>query len=178
MFFRGRQPETSIWRRFRSGLDGFTFVKEDGYYAAHVVANAERIVDLFYVLAEHLPPAVDVTIDDLRGAQSWRGERIALPDVQDAIGRLKVPLAATGGVEFAVFSADDQLTLNPRLELFIYARSDRWYYLLTGMGLEERRSVATKSWKLVRQHYDPAPELSGALVSAASRLGLTAVSAS
>jgi hypothetical protein len=25
MFFRGRQPETSIWKRFRTGLDGFTF---------------------------------------------------------------------------------------------------------------------------------------------------------
>jgi hypothetical protein len=165
MFFRGRQPETSIWRRFRSGLDGFTFVKEDGYYA-------ERVVDLFYVLAEHLSPAVDVAIEDKRSQQSWRGERAALPDVQDAIGRLKVPLAAAGGIEFSVFTADDQLTLNPQLELFIYARSDRWYYLLTGMGLEERRVVPTKSWKSSRHEYDPAPDLTDAVVAAASRLGL------
>ena len=40
VFFRGKQPEQSIWRRFRSGVDGFTFVKEADYYAAHVVANA------------------------------------------------------------------------------------------------------------------------------------------
>jgi hypothetical protein len=172
MFFRGRQPETSIWKRFRTGLDGFTFVKESDYYAAHVVANAERVVDLFYVLIEHLPPAVDVTVDDLRGRHAWRGERVALPDVQDAVGRLKVPLASTGGVELSVFSADDQLTLNPHLELFIYARSDRWYYFLTGMGLEERQLLRTKSWKLARHDYDPAPELSDAVAQAAHRLGL------
>ena len=45
MFFRGRQPETSIWRRFRTSADGFSFVKEEDYYAAHIVANAERVVD-------------------------------------------------------------------------------------------------------------------------------------
>jgi hypothetical protein len=173
MFFRGRQPETSIWKRFRTGLDGFTFAKEPDYYAAHVVANAERVVDLFYVLIEHLPPAVDVTIDDLRARRSWRGERVALPDVQDAVGRLKVPLASTGGVELTVFSADDQVTLNPHLELFIYARSDRWYYFLTGMGLEERQVLRTKSWKLSRHEYDPAPEFSEVVAQAANRLGLT-----
>ena len=47
MFFRGRQPEASIWRRFRYRADGFTFTQEDDYYTAHVVANAERVVDLF-----------------------------------------------------------------------------------------------------------------------------------
>lgn len=172
MFFRGRQPETSIWKRFRTGLDGFTFLKEAEYYSARVVANAERVVDLFYVLLEHLPPAVDVSVDDLRGTRSWRGERVALPDVQDAIGRLKVPLATVGGVEVSVYSADDQLTLNPQLELFIYARSDRWYYVLTGMGLEERTVLRTKSWKLSRRDYDPAPELSASVAQSAARLGL------
>jgi hypothetical protein len=172
MFFRGRQPETSIWKRFRTGLDGFTFAQEPDYYAAHVVANAERVVDLFYVLIEHLPPAVDVTIDDLRGRRSWRGERVALPDVQDAVGRLKVPLASTGGVEMSVYTADDQVTLNPHLELFIYARSDRWYYYLTGMGLEERAVLRTKSWKLARREFEPAPEFSEVVAQAAARLGL------
>jgi hypothetical protein len=172
MFFRGRQPETSIWKRFRTGLDGFTFAQEPDYYAAHVVANAERVVDLFYVLIEHLPPAVDVTIDDLRGRRSWRGERVALPDVQDAVGRLKVPLASTGGVEMSVYTADDQVTLNPHLELFIYARSDRWFYYLTGMGLEERTVLRTKSWKLARREFEPAPEFSEVVAQAAARLGL------
>jgi hypothetical protein len=174
VFFRGRQPETSIWRRFRSGLDGFTFVHEANHYSAHVVANAERAVDLFYVLMQHLPPAVDVAIDDRRAKRGWAGERIALPDVQDAMGRLKVALAATGGVEIAIYTADDQITLNPQLELFLYARSDRWLYLLLGLGLEERTVLRTRSWKLSRRVFEPAPELSDAVAAAATRLGLDA----
>ena len=59
MFFRGRQPEASIWRRFRVSADGFTFAEEDDHFTAHVVANAERVVDLFYTLSEQLPPAIE-----------------------------------------------------------------------------------------------------------------------
>src|SRR5688500_254619 len=126
VFFRGRQPDSSIWRRFRTGADGFTFVKESDYYAAHVVANAERVVDLLHVLTAHLPPAVDLVVSDKRSGRSWKGENLALPDVRDAIARLKVPLAAAGGVEVAVYSVEDQITLNPHLELFIYSRTDSW----------------------------------------------------
>ena len=140
-FFRGRQPETSVWRRFRSGLDGFTFVKEAEHYAAHIVTHAERAVDLFHVLMEQLPPAVDLAIDDRRGRRSWTGDQIALPDAQDAIGRLKVALAAAGGVEIAIYTADDQITLNSQLELFILrakrsvALSPAW----VGPGRADRR---------------------------------------
>src|ERR1700749_37187 len=74
MFFRGRQPEASIWRRFRVSADGFTFVQEEDLYTAHVVANAERVVDLFYNLTDQMPPAVDLVIDDLRSGRSWKGE--------------------------------------------------------------------------------------------------------
>ena len=172
MFFRGRQPDTSIWRRFRSGVDGFTFIKEADFYSAHVVANAERVVDLFHALSEELPPAVDVTIEDQRTGRTWKGRDVALPDVRDAVARLKVPLAAYGGVEFAVYSPEDQLTLNPHLELFIYARTDRWLYLLQAKNLEEHRTVRTKSWKLRRGEFQPAPELADALSATAERLGL------
>ena len=172
MFFRGKSPETSIWRRFRTGIDGFTFIKESDYYAAHVVANAERVVDLFHVLTEHLPPAVDVAVQDVRGGTSWEGEKLALPDVREAIARLKTPLASFGGVEIAVFSPEDQITLNPHLELFIYARTDRWLYLLQGKGLQEQRMVRTRSWKLKREEFPPAPELTEALDAAVERLGL------
>ena len=79
--------------------------------------------------------------------RKWRGERLALPDVRDALTRIKTLVAAAGGVEIAVYSSEDQLTLNPMLELFIYARTDRWLYLLQGKGLEERRLVRTNSWK-------------------------------
>jgi len=173
VFFRGRQPEASVWRRFRSGLDGFTFIHEADHYTAHVVTNAERAVDIFHLLLEHFPPAVSVAIDDRRGKRSWTGDGVALPDAQDAVGRLKVPLASSGGAELTVYTTDDQLTLNPQLELFIYARSDRWLYLLVGLGLEGRTLVPTRRWKLARHDFGPAPELSDALAAAAARLGLS-----
>jgi hypothetical protein len=172
MFFRGRQPEASIWRRFRVSADGFTFEHSDDLFTAHVVANAERVVDLVHTLTEHLPPAVDVVIEDLRSGRSWKGEAVALPDVREAIARLKILLARYGGVELSVYTPEDQLTLNPYLELFIYARTDRWLYLLEGKGLEEQTRVATKSWKTNRQHFPAAPDLVNAVTAGAERLGL------
>ncbi len=174
MFFRGKQPEGSIWKRFRASMDGFTFVEEDDYYAAHVVANAERVVDLFYALSEQLSPAVDLVIDDKRAGRVWKGDALALPDVRDALARLKVLLAQHGGVEVSVHTLDDQLTLNPYLELFIYARTDRWLYVLEGKGLQEQRMVRTKSWKVKREDFPAAPELDNAIAAAAERLGLVA----
>ena len=173
MFFRGRQPEGSVWRRFRAGTDGFSFIREDDYYAAHVAANAERVVDLFHALTEHLPPAVDVAIEDVRSGLSWKGENIALPDVREVIARMKSPLSTFGGVEFAVYTSEDQLTINTVLELFIYSRTDHWLYILKGKGLEERRLVRTRSWRLASHEYPPAPELSAAIAELAGALKLT-----
>lgn len=172
MLFRGRQPEASIWRRFRTAADGFTFGLRDDHYEARVVANAERVVDLFYALTEHLPPAVDVIVEDLRSGRTWRGEAVALPDVREQIARVKLILARYGGVELTVFTSEDQLSLNPYLELFVFARTDRWLYLLEGKGLEEQRVVRTKSWKVKRQQFPAAPELVNAVDAAAERLGL------
>jgi hypothetical protein len=172
MFFRGRQHEASIWRRFRTSADSFTFDEANGIYTAHVVANAERVVDLVHTLAEHLPPAVDVAIEDLRSGRSWRGESVALPDVRDSVARLKLLLARYGGVELAIYTADDQLAINPYLELFIYARSDRWLYLLEGKGLEQQATVQPRSWKTTRKQFPAAPDLVNALATTADRLGL------
>ena len=172
MFFRGRQPEASIWRRFRVSADGFTFSQEGEIYTAHVVANAERVVDLFYTLAEQLPPAVDVVIEDLRSGRSWKGEAAALPDVREAIARLRILVARYGGVELSVYTPEDQLTLNPYLELFIYSRTDRWLYLLEGKGLEEQSRLRTKSWKANHRHFPAAPDLVNAVTAAVERLGL------
>lgn len=171
MFFRDRQPESSIWRRFRTDRDRFSFAQDGEFYTAHVVASAERIVDLFHVFTEQLPPAVDVVIDDQGGQRAWRGENVALPDVRDGIARLKAPLASHGGVEIAVYSAEDQLTLTPFLELFIYARTDRWVYLLQGKGLQEEADLPVRRWR--DRGFDPAPELMNALTLVAERLGLT-----
>ena len=173
MFFRGRNPETSLRNRFSRGRDGFTFLKEEDHYSAHVVVNAERVVDLFHTLTEYLPPAVDVALEDSRSRRAWKGEHLALPDVREAIARLKVPLATNGGVEFSVYTTEDQLTLNGYLELFIYSRTDRWLYILEGKGLEEQKRVRTRSWKFKAEDYPPAPDLAEAVAAAAERLALT-----
>lgn len=172
MLFRGRNPDVTVWRRFRSGVDGFTFEKEGEYYEAYIAANAERVVDLLHTLSEQLAPAIDCAISDLRTEISWHGESIALPDVRDAIARLRVPLATYGGVEMALYTADDQLTLTPQLELFIYSRSDKWLYLLQGKGLEERAALADRSWRSQAWDRAPAPALSAAIAAAAERLSL------
>ena len=64
--------------------------------------NAERALDLFHTLSANLPPAVDVAIEDVRRGRTWRGVGLALPDVRDAVARLKLPISAYGGVELAV----------------------------------------------------------------------------
>ncbi|MEO5588827.1 MAG: hypothetical protein ABIS03_04505 [Gemmatimonadaceae bacterium] len=173
MLFRGRNPDVTVWRRFRSGVDGFTFEKVDDHYQAYIGANAERVVDLFHVLSEQLPPAIDIVVDDLRSETIWHSESVALPDVRDAVARLKIPLATYGGVEFSLFTPDDQLTLTPQLELFIYARSDRWLYLLQGKGLEERAALADRTWRSQGWDRAPAPSLSAAIAAAAERVSLT-----
>jgi hypothetical protein len=175
MLFRGKQPEASIWRRFRASNDGFTFTEEDGVYTAHVVANAERVVDLFWTLSELLSPAVDFHVDDLRSGRSWKGEALALPDVRDVIARLRLLLARYGGTEVSIFNSDDQLSLSPHLELFIYSKTDRWLYLLEGRGLEERQRLRPKSWKINRQSFPAAPDLMSALAAGAERLALQRV---
>jgi len=173
MLFRGRNPDVTVWKRFRSGTDGFTFVKNEEIYEAYIAANAERVVDLFYTLSEQLAPAIDIVIEDLRSEATWRGESVALPDVRDAIARLKVPLATYGGVEISLYTPDDQLTLTPQLELYIFSRSDRWIYLLQGKGLEERVSLADRSWRSQSWDRALAPSLTAAISAAAERLALT-----
>lgn len=172
MLFRGKQPEASIWRRFRASTDGFTFSEADAVYTAHVVANAERVVDLFWSLSDLLSPAVDMHIEDLRSGRSWKGEALALPDVRDMIARLRLLIARFGGTELSVYNSEDQFSLTANLELYLYSRSDKWLYLLEGRGLEERQQLQTKSWKINRQSYPAAPDLVSALAAAAERLSL------
>lgn len=177
MLFRGRQPAASVWRRFRSDADEFTAVEADGYMEIRVAANAERAVDLLNALAEQLPPAVDVYVEDVRARRAWRGTDVGLPDVRESISRLKVPLAAYGGVELAIYTADDQLTLAPDLTLYVYARSDRWIYVLQSFGLIESRTPSRDSYEVRPDELGDAPELADALITIAERLGLRAVGA-
>lgn len=170
--FRGRQPASSVWKRFRSGVDHFTFREDDGYFVAHLVANAERVLDLFHALAEEFPPAVNVALSDVRTGRQWEGELLALPDVRDVFTRLKLALVTYAGVEVSIFTSEDQLTLTPELELYLYARTDRWLYVLLGKGLMESDELPGVDWRLHAEDLDPSPELQDALARAVEQLGL------
>lgn len=173
MLFRGRQPEATVWRRFRSGIDGFTFGAEGELFVARVIANSDRVVDLFHALTEQLAPAVDVVIEDRRTGRAWRGEQLALDDVRETVARLKLPLSTFGGVEVSAFTSEDQLTIDANLELWAFARTEQWLYLLRGKGLEQLETARARSWRIDPADLTPAPELSAALIAAAERLGLT-----
>ena len=69
VFIRGRHPDASMSQYFRGGADGFVFDERDGICEARISANADRTVELFLALAEHLPPAVDVEIIDVPDGQ-------------------------------------------------------------------------------------------------------------
>lgn len=172
MFFRGQEAEVTVWQRFKSDVDGFTFQQEDGHFTTRVAANSERVVDLFHSLSEYLPPAVDVFIEDHRSGKSWVGTSLPLDDVRDQIARLKVLVGRYGGTEISLYTSEDQLTLTPYLELYVYSRTDRWAYLLEGKGLRQQNALGSKSWKRPRSQFPAAAELVNAIQSVVERLKL------
>lgn len=172
VFIRGPEHEATLSRHFRGDGDGFVFGDRGALCEAVVMANADRAVELYLALAEHLPPAVTVELDDVRGGARWRGDDLALVDARDAIARIKGGIATHAGVEVTLIGADDQLTLTPNLELFAYARTDRWLYLLQGKGLRRRRGLRPRSWRLARDEFAPSPAISAAVRDLVERLGL------
>lgn len=149
MFIRGPHPESVIWPHFRSGWEGFAFGQRDGIYEAQLVPNADRTVELFLALLEHLSPAVDVRLEDWRTGETWLGESLENGDVRDAIARSKQAWATHAGTEVTVTGRDEQVTLTANLELFVFAATDRWLYLLQGKGLRRLQRLRKRSWSLV-----------------------------
>lgn len=135
-------------------------------------ANSERVVDLLHRLASHLDPVVDVIVDDERDEMSWEGALRFLPDVREALGRLRWPLASYGGVEITLVTPDDQLSLMPSLELVIYSRDDRWDRRLAAEGLARLAEAPKPIWRPSVANAAPALELRDALVTLAERLEL------
>ncbi|MEO7511455.1 MAG: hypothetical protein ABIZ91_06825 [Gemmatimonadaceae bacterium] len=175
MFIRGPHQEAHLGRHFRGDVDGFVFTERGGICEAHVLANADRAVELYVALAEHMPPAVTLEVDDYRTGRRWRGEDLSLFDVRDMVARLKKALATYAGLEFTIFGPDDQLSLTPNLDLFVFARSDRWLYLLQGKGLRRLPRLRTRSWRLERGEFPDAPAMLEAVDDAVQRLGLEVV---
>ena len=174
MFIRGPHPEAIIWRHFRAEGDGFVFAERGAVCEAHILANADRVVELFLALAEHLPPAVQLAVDDVRTGERWHGEALALVEVRDAVARLKGVISFHAGVELTVFGPDDQLSITPNLDIFVFSRTDRWLYLLQGKGLRRVRALRPRSWRLTRGEFAPSAEITAALRATAERLALSA----
>jgi hypothetical protein len=173
-FFKDRPIGGSFWQRFRTAAEGFTVLHEEGrLWEWHVVTGAERAVGLFSELIGELPDVVSIEITDAHGDASWKGEGCDRTGVRGAIAPLREGLIAQGGVEITVFGDADQVTLNPVLELFLYAKTGRWTEIIAATGLSEERLVRTQSWKLRRRGLTPAPELSDAVAAAADSLRLT-----
>ncbi|MEO7999859.1 MAG: hypothetical protein ABI852_20565 [Gemmatimonadaceae bacterium] len=81
-------------------------------------------------------------------------------------------LAGCGGVEFAIYTPDDQITLTPELQLIVYSRSAKWCDILLDMGLEEKSVLPPPVWCVSRDSLIAAPELSDSLMLAVRRLAL------
>ena len=144
MLFRGRNPDATVWRRFRSGVDGFTFTRRAIIYEAYVGANAERVVDLFYTLSEQLRSGHRCrTSPTCDRETTWTGESIALPDVRDAVARLKVPLATYGGVEFALYNARRSADAHAAARAVHLLAIGSLALPASGKGLEEKAASRT-----------------------------------
>lgn len=154
-------------------MEGFAFGRHGALYEAHLVPNADRTVELFLALVEHLVPAVDVHLADARTGATWDGEALANGDVRDAIARSKATLATHAGTEVSITGGGEQLTLSANLELYAFARTDRWLYLLQGKGLQRVPRLRRRSWTLDAGEFRPlrpGEGSAGALIAA--RLGM------
>jgi hypothetical protein len=81
--------------RFRPLSDWFVASRGAGVHVARIGTTAERAVDLMHALTVHLAPAVDVVMTDVRSGTAWQGFDVPLPDMREALGRLRFPLART-----------------------------------------------------------------------------------
>jgi hypothetical protein len=178
MVARSSLSAAGMGTRFRSHTDWFVAGMTGDIHVAQVGTTGERAVDLLHALAFQLDPAVDMVIDSVRELKAWHGSFLALPDVRDAIGRLKLTLSTYGGVEISLFTPDDQLSLTPELSLVVYARTDRWLYLLEGMGLEQRDAQPASVWRPSRNRLAPAPELADSIRTSVDRLALAPIPSS
>ncbi|HVT39196.1 MAG TPA: hypothetical protein VHE78_09120 [Gemmatimonadaceae bacterium] len=172
MLFRSHHTDTPAENRFGEFTNRFAFRKEGDLHVAEIVASPERSVELFHSLAGEMPETVDLAMHCLRTGHKFIGEGLHLAEVTEAVARLKVPLTTSAGVEIAVYTPEEQLTLSPMLDLWLFSRSDRWFYLLLGSGLEEAAELPRRSWGVKPGEFTGAPELVNAVTAAAERLTL------
>jgi hypothetical protein len=160
--------------RFRPSNDWFVSRRSGAIHEMFVWAPAERLMQLLYQLSEHLDPEVDLSIESRRDGRVWRGSMLPINEVRSTIEMLEQSMSRYGGVELSVYTPDDQLTITSSLGLVIYARSDRWVYLLEAMGFAERAHAPQQSWNADGAPLENAPELTRDLELAVRQLKLMA----
>jgi hypothetical protein len=175
MLFRDPRVSPQPLNRFRPDTIPFTFGPDGDGFVARVVTNAETTVELMHDLSDYLGPAVTVTVRDRRHRETWQSEGIALPDAREGVSRMRVALGQFGGVDVVLDAGDESVTLTAHLELELLARTDRWFYVLTGLGLVEARDVPPKRWTRTDRDWMPEPDLQVAVEHAVSRMGLDAI---
>lgn len=158
--------------RFHRDNEWYIQARDGDLFVLRVHATSERAVELFHRLTAHLDPSVDVVVEHRRDATSWLGALQDLAQVREAIGRLRWPLASSGGVEFTLVTPDDQITLMPSLELVIYSRRDHWSVRLADEGVRARVTAPPAVWHSGHVPWSPAPDLTVALSAFAERLAL------
>jgi len=165
------------WRvpRFRPAIDWYVVGQRGPLVECVVWSTAERLLRVYLSLLEHLDGEVDLVIETARDAGRWRGELRSLSDVRAALTPLQRPLVIHGGVEVSVYTPDEQLTITTALGLVIYARSDRWVYLLDAMGFSERSEAPPADWHPERAPMGSAPALQVAVDQIVERLALEPV---
>jgi hypothetical protein len=171
-FFRGEQPEVSVWRRFRDGTDAYSVTRRDGLVNSRALGNAEAMVELFIDLVPEFPNIFSLTIDDWRNDLVWRAESVTQSALLEAFYPLRVPVIGSGGVEFTLVAEDEQLSLSAHLEVLTWSRTDRWLYLMDRAGLRERPRVRGRLWRPARGTFPPASTLSAGVLAVARSLAL------
>jgi hypothetical protein len=175
MLFRSHRPETPTENRFGAPSDVFVSRREGELFVSEVSASEENAVEHFRSLIDEMPALVDFSMTCLRTKRHFVGEGLHRTEVSETVARLRVPLVASGGVELAVYTADEQLSLSPLLDVWIYAKSDRWVYLLLGLGLEETAELPRRTWTVAPSEFTGARTLVSAVSVAAERLTLKVV---
>lgn len=160
----------------RRDVEWFTSSIAESVYVTTIGGSAERLVKLYFELALHVSPLVDLAIVSFRNNAAWRGDAVATTDVVAALERARWLLAAHGGVEVTAYTEADQLSLTPELGIVIYARSERWAELLVTLGLAQRQEPRLAGWTPRRQTLREVGELTEILTTVVTRLNLRRVS--
>ncbi len=162
--------------RFRRDADWFISSIVESICVTTIGGSAERLLELYFELASHVSPRVDLAIVSFRNDTAWRGDTVAITDMVAAFERARWLLAAHGGVEVTAFTENDQISLTAELGIVIYARSERWTELLLTLGLAQRQVPPLAVWSPRRQTLRAVEELTETLATVVTRLHLRPVS--